>query len=233
MNNPILRSCSLAVAIALSACVDDDGQAADATDDGGTTLAPGDGEATEADSGSDLDPTTSGGDTTGDEPGDSGSTGDPIDIDALYACEDPDLIVVRPLSGPGIDPETGLLEPLEPSYVASATIIMLEPDDDSQREFQMLNAAVVEALEQSDGMVGYGLAFEPNCGFGRTVSLWRNEAAMYAFVGSNAHAQAIARAGAISITGKTTSWEVTAKEAAFSWETAREELGKVDPFDGY
>lgn len=166
------------------------------------------------------------------EPGSSGgadeTTGGGIDVDALYDCVDPDFTVIQPLSGPGIDPATGeLLAPLQDGYVLHTTQILVKPE--KLEEFLALNVPIFEQLMQTEGLLGFALAQEPNCGFSRTMGVWESEAAMFAFVASGAHAQAMAKTTEVSITGRTTAWSVTADELPLTWELAFAAIADVEP----
>jgi len=163
------------------------------------------------------------GESTGDE-----TTGGAIDVDALYDCEDLDFQVIQPLTGPGIDPMTGtLLEPMQDTYVLHTTQILVEPEE--LDAFFQLSGAVIEQLLQAEGLVGFALAQEPNCGFSRTMGIWESEQAMFAFVGSGAHAQAMAQTTEVSITGRTTAWTATASEMPLTWEMALAAIADVEP----
>ena len=192
-------------------------------DDAGTTAAEDTGEAPAESSGAAPAESSGGDETTGDE-----TTGEPIDLDALYDCEDPDFQVIQPLMGPGIDPMTGtIIEPMQDAYVLHTTQILVKPDE--LDEFLQLSGGVIEQLLQTEGLVGFALAQEPNCGFSRTMGVWESEQAMLAFVGSGAHAQAMVRTTDVSITGRTTAWTATAAEMPLTWEMALAAIADVEP----
>jgi quinol monooxygenase YgiN len=160
------------------------------------------------------------------------TTGGGIDIDALYACEDPNFVVFQPLSGPGIDPETGaFLLPMQDTYVLHTTQILPKPEQ--LETFLELSQAVLEQLSETEGLVGIGLAQEPNCGFFRTMGVWEDEQSMIAFVGSGAHAQAMIQTSAVSVTGRTTVWTAAAAEMPLTWEMAIAEIADVEPLAVY
>lgn len=192
-------------------------------DDAGTTAAEDTDEAPAESSGE-----APAGSSGGDETSGSESTGGAIDVDALYDCEDPDFQVIQPLTGPGIDPMTGtLLEPMQDTYVLHTTQILVKPEE--LDAFLQLSGGVIEQLLQTEGLVGFALAQEPNCGFSRTMGVWESEQAMLAFVGSGAHAQAMVRTTEVSITGRTTAWTATAAEMPLTWEQALAAIADVEP----
>ncbi len=169
--------------------------------------------------------------STGDAPASTDgadSSGGGLDLDALYECEETELQVIQPLMGPGFDPETGeLLEPLQDTYVLHTTQILVKPDQ--VEAFLALNFPIFEQLGQTEGLVGFALAQEPNCGFSRTMGVWRDEQSMVAFVASGAHVQAMAKSTEVSLTGRTTSWTVTAAEMPLTWELAIAAIAQVEP----
>jgi quinol monooxygenase YgiN len=215
-----------------AACVDDDPDGPGdpmAADDADTAASEDTGEAPAESSGeAPAGSSSSGaGESTGDE-----TTGGAIDVDALYDCEDLDFQVIQPLTGPGIDPMTGtLLEPMQATYVLHTTQILVKPE--RLDEFFQLSGAVIQQLLQSEGLVGFALAQEPNCGFSRTMGVWESEQAMFAFVGSEAHAQAMTHTTEVSITGRTTAWTATADEMPLTWEMALAAIADVEPSPVY
>jgi quinol monooxygenase YgiN len=169
---------------------------------------------------------------SGEPPADDSSGGDEttggIDVDALYDCVESDFQVIQPLMGPGIDPETGaLLPPMQETYLLHTTQILVKPE--KLEEFLGLNFPIFEQLQQTEGLLGFALASEPNCGFSRTMGVWESEAAMLAFVTSGAHLQAMSQTTEVSITGRTTSWTVSADEMPLTWEMAMAEIADVEP----
>jgi hypothetical protein len=213
-----LRSSTLLTSLfVLAACAadDDDPDAADDT-----------GEATDADTDDGAADETGGGDG-------SGGSGGP-DVAELYACEDPDFTVVQPMFGPGFDPETGeMVEPLADEYVVSTTQILLKPDPAAQETFFELNNAVVAQLMQTPGFLGVSFASEPNCGFARTLGVWESEEAMYGFVTTGAHLEAMGQTFEVAVTGRTTSFTLPAAQMPPSWDVALEQIADVAPIGGY
>jgi len=157
----------------------------------------------------------------------SGSTSGGPDIDALFECSEP-ITDARPLSGPGYDPATGLLEPLQDSYVVSTTQILPRPE--ATEGFFALVADVTADLDQRDGMVAYALGFEPTCGFARTIAVWRDEASMLAFAAGDVHRSAVARTYEVGVTGRVTHFTVSADEMPVTWDVAAAHVAEIAPF---
>lgn len=144
-----------------------------------------------------------------------------------YDCVESDFMVVAPLAGPGYDPEAGLVEP-QAQYVVSTTVALPRPEA-SELFGQLVGAAATEAA-QSDGFVAASFAVEPHCGFNRTLTVWRDEASMMAFVLGPAHAQAIAQAPQAVSTGQVTHFTIDAAQMPIEWDAALAELADVTPF---
>jgi len=211
-------------------CADEDPSDPMAADEGSTAAAEDTGEAPE--STGEAPAESSGEAPEGSSSGGGETTGGGIDVDALYDCEDPDFQVIQPLSGPGIDPMTGtLIEPMQASYALHTTQILVKPE--ALDQFFQLSGAVIQALATTEGLVGYSLAMEPNCGFSRTMGVWESEQAMLAFVASDAHATAMAHTTEVSVTGRTTAWTVTAAEMPLTWEMALAAIADVEPSPVY
>jgi heme-degrading monooxygenase HmoA len=159
------------------------------------------------------------------------SSGGEMNFDELYECQDAEPVAFGPLAGPGWDPETGPLEPVQENYVASSTMIMVKPEQ--MGLFFELAAGVQTQLEATDGFVAATFANDPNCGWVRTLSLWRDEASMYGFVATGAHAMAMSRTWEVAITGKTVAWPIGASELPPTWAMARAQLDAVEPLESY
>ena len=203
----MIRSTLLLLLLTATACAGDGGQ----NDAGGsdTTSAPG---------------------STGSTGAAGSSSGTGLDVDALYDCVEPNLQEVRPLVGPGYDPGNGLLDPVQDTYIVSATMIMVRPG--KENDFFAVATDVTQSLDAAEGMVAYGLAAEPTCGFQRTLSVYRSTEAMMSFVTSGAHATAIGRANELGITGKVTFWEMPAGDFPPTWTDAATQLAPITPFVG-
>ena len=168
----------------------------------------------------------------GESEGSGSTTGGEMNFDELYACEDPEPLVVQPLAGPGWDPETNApVDPEIQNYVVSSTMIMVKPDQ--MGLFFELVGGVSEQIMATDGFVAMSLATDAECGWARTLTVWRDETAMYSFVVNGAHAQAMQRTSEVAITGKVTSWPATASELPPTWATARAKLAEIEPLADY
>jgi heme-degrading monooxygenase HmoA len=158
--------------------------------------------------------------STGEPEPTGGTTGAP-------ACVEDDL-APSPFAGPGWDAETGALkEPLQDEYTATTTLLVLRPE--TVQEFFAAVGAMVPALEGNPGLVGYSLAQSMKCGTARTLTVWRDEAAMMQFVMSDEHVAGMSKAGEYSSTGTVTTWKLPRAELPVTWETAMARVAAAEP----
>ena len=164
--------------------------------------------------------------------GGSGEGGAPPDpYAALYACEETEFVAFKTLSGPGYDEETGFVGQPRESYVLHATQIYVRPEQ--EQTFLQVSGAVIGQLGTTPGLVAFSVGSDDGCGVARTIGVWESEEALYAFVGSGAHAEAMAQTAALSFTGRTTHWDATAEEVlSYDGDVARAKLADVEPL-GY
>jgi heme-degrading monooxygenase HmoA len=163
---------------------------------------------------------------TSSAPTDSARSSDAPSQPALASCVrgtlEPDFRAL-PLAGPAVT--AGALRPGQ--YVISSTYLQLAQDAAAQRLFQELLAPVRADLETRSGLAALSLGQSESCAVARTLAVWDDDAAMIAFVGSPAHAAAVARATGISRGGSVvTHW--TGDEASANWATAVQHVGAED-----
>jgi hypothetical protein len=172
-----------------------------------------------------------GGSQTGSsQAGGGGQAGSGVDVDALYACEETNLQVPRPLSGPSFDAEQGgfLSEPTQTTYVVHTTQIYVPAE--KQSAFNQLFGPIVGQLGATEGLVAWTVAYDETCGVNRTLGVWESEAAMYEFVATGAHATAMSQTTEVSLSGRVTHWEATVDEVEqLEWSVARAKLEQVEP----
>lgn len=141
---------------------------------------------------------------------DDGCTGDVLTADTSLA----------PLSGPGL--VDGALPPGQ--YAISTTHLRLKEGPATMARFSELLQPVLGQLGSSDGLVAQSLAVSSSCGTARTLTVWRDVDAMYAFVLSPAHAAAVAAVSEVSRGNSIAMhWIGSAEEA--NWQKAAEQLG--------
>jgi quinol monooxygenase YgiN len=127
-----------------------------------------------------------------------------------------------PLAGPGVD-AAGRLAPGR--YVLSTTQIRLRPTAAAGQRFGALMEVLTPALAAQAGLVAYSLGTSTRCNTGRTLSVWRDEAAMFAFVAGAPHQAAVNAVTEVSRGGSTvTHWNDDASGA--TWTTAARTLAE-------
>lgn len=164
--------------------------------------------------------------TSESDPGTQDPPKDEITGADVFTCADDDLASFNAFGGPGYNAsQGGLLQPPQDRYIASTTLISPKPDEASQARFFELMAPIFQLLATHDGLIGFQVASSDACGYDRTMSVWRDEEAMMAFVMSDAHVAAMGEAATISTAAVVTHWEIGPDQVPFSWDLAREKAG--------
>lgn len=154
-----------------------------------------------------------------DPPGPAGCTGGVLEAD---------LKDVSPLHGTGVDPSTHLLMPLPSTAVMSTTYLALRPEMTAQQRFGDVLAPILPMLGSQPGLLGVKFARSASCGSARTLSVWKDDMTMFAFVATSAHTNAAQSVGDISRGGSAvTSWPTTKTEDA-TWEVGVAHLAQGD-----
>jgi len=148
--------------------------------------------------------------------------------EALFACDMGGFMVSKPLVGPGFDPARGgVIGELQPTYVVHTTQLFLKPD--RLAEFQAIADPVSLQLDRTEGLLAYSYAGDQGCGEASTLAIWASEAAMYKFIATGAHAEAMGQANDVGQAGRVTHWTVTGAEAnAIDWDIARATIREVE-----
>jgi heme-degrading monooxygenase HmoA len=145
----------------------------------------------------------------------------------LYDCEEVDFGEVHTLSGPGYDADTGLTGDPQDKYFVTST--MLYWKEGLQQDFYAMGGRVMAEMDASEGLIAWALGTDETCRAARSISVWRSEEAMYKFVVSGAHGEAVTHISELSSTGKAARWEVGPDDiGALHWDTAREKLLEVE-----
>jgi hypothetical protein len=156
---------------------------------------------------------------------DPSSVPDPATLDD---CEEIDLDVF-PWTGALFDPATGeQAGPLPETYLVATTAGWTgetEQDVEILAEYSQL---VMEDLFTREGLLGATLGTSETCSVGRTLSMWRDEESLVAFVTGEAHTEAINVALPHTRAWETTHWTETS-EALPDWDLARAKLEAARP----
>jgi hypothetical protein len=146
------------------------------------------------------------------------------DRNDLQSCVEDDF-QAAPLAGRGYDPEQGLVGPVQDSYVASTTLILLNPDE--VERFGELVGPISADLQTREGLIALSLGQSQKCGTARTLAVWASEQAMSDFVLGDAHVAAMSEFSVVGLNGAVTHWEVAADEVPMSWDLARSKIAEV------
>ncbi|MCA2976774.1 MAG: hypothetical protein INH41_28425 [Myxococcaceae bacterium] len=112
-------------------------------------------------------------------------------------------------------------------YVVSTTYLRLPLRRSALARFSELTAPMEDELRANAGLVRVTTRLATSCNTARTLTVWRTEADMYRFVGSPAHARAMAATPEVSRGGSvTTHW--SASEAEATWQVATRKLAEDD-----
>ena len=107
----------------------------------------------------------------------------------------------------------------------SSTYLQLKPAQ--QGRFQELLEPIETDLASRDGVVALSFGGSPACGTARTLAVWRDEAAMFAFVTGEAHSAAVSAIDELSRGGSVvTHW--AGDESSATWEAAAAQLAADD-----
>lgn len=158
---------------------------------------------------------------SGDGASDSGEVIDPN-------CVDDDFTPVGEFAGPGYDPDTGLKEPVQDTYLAHITVAHIRSDPALEERFVSKNIDLFPVLMQQEGLIGYQVGLSDKCKRGLTIGVWRSEQDMYAFVGTPEHVEAMSIAPEVLTGAGFHHFEIRREDLPFSFEAARELLGDID-----
>jgi heme-degrading monooxygenase HmoA len=116
-------------------------------------------------------------------------------IEELADCTPTDLQVLVPWTGPAFNPETGaVLEPLPAGHVEAVVNGWIKHDEAATMLRIEQATIVVMDMFASDGLLGFQSVQSLECDIAISHSLWRDEAAMFAFVTGTTHATAMSQA---------------------------------------
>lgn len=148
-------------------------------------------------------------------------------IHELAAGDESDLQTVMPWTGPYIDPETGRLrEPLPESYLVATSVGW--PKDGTEEIGGQLNSAILEHLWSCEGLLAATVAVsERNGNAARNLVLWRDHAALDAFLTSPVHLDAAKRTRGLMYDWEGVNWTSTDRYELPTFDEARRRLEEV------
>ena len=156
---------------------------------------------------------------------DDDPTQEPEDTATLAACDEADF-GSAPFQGPYFDEAGQLTMALPETYVVATTAGWPIPTEEHTGKFDEHMGPIVEELPTHEGLLGVTMGGSDVCGSARTLSLWRDEAALMGFVFGDAHTAAMGITYTSMRGWETTHWNETSAEAP-SWMDAKAKLDQV------
>jgi heme-degrading monooxygenase HmoA len=139
-------------------------------------------------------------------------------LEELATCEPTDLEMLLPWMGPAFDPMTGqLVEPLPEGHVEAVVNGWRRYDEASTMLRMDQGAAVAGDVFARDGLLGFSSVESVECDISISHTLWRDEAAMFAFVLGDAHTYAMSRAHEMHFEAVGAHWDGEARDTPPTW----------------
>jgi hypothetical protein len=133
---------------------------------------------------------------------------------------------MSPMGGSSVDEETGTYKLREGEQViVSSTYGIPVPGSDGKplpASYQDLMGRIIGQLQQQPGLLALQLGTSDSCGSGRTLAVWESEEAMYAFVTSPPHMEAMTNVHKLVQPGyAVTHWSASSPEQLTVAEAAK------------
>lgn len=143
-------------------------------------------------------------------------------------CEESDFGATGWL-GPAVEDGALRLDP-DATYRVSTTVLYLKPGQTAFETFNQKVGAILGEMANMDGLMAWHLGSSATCGAQRTITVWRDADAMYRFVGSPAHVDAMGATRDLSDDARVLSWESTGADVALDWDSYRQRLHAAEPY---
>jgi len=144
----------------------------------------------------------------------------------LTDCEETDLPAVPGFFGSAV--ETGkLTKKPGKAYMVVATHFLMSTKPNAEEIFQNLMNKVQPAIQKADGLLGASLTFSHKCKYGRTLTVWKDEASMMKFVTTGAHGEAVKKTGDIASHFRTVHWQEQPADWPPTWKKSKEKLAEI------
>lgn len=141
----------------------------------------------------------------------------------LQACS---CTIARPFEGPGFDSDRGVtLKGVGDTVIVGLTTASVK-DGDDHNLFHERADAVFESLDKQEGFIAYSARQTLDGSRVWTMTAWRDEDALWAFVASPVHTNAINDAYDTMNSSTFATIEVPTKDLPLSWDKALELLAK-------
>ncbi len=116
--------------------------------------------------------------------------------------------------------------PADAPVVVALTEATLSPDIDAQGVFWSRSSAVLRSLRDHPGLVGYAVRFEIWEGRVRTMTVWRDDASLAAFVAGRIHARAAVEGLPALADARFARVRVARAQASLPWPDVAERLNR-------
>ena len=146
----------------------------------------------------------------------------PLLCSLAFACTP-----ASPFSGPGYDPDRGLLTDAPGPFFAVVTHAAVKPGEADAFDDHV--EAIEDQLDAATGFVGSSLRGQVFGPERWTLTVWTSEAAIGAFYGGGAHARAMQDTAALLDGVYSAGWELHPEALPPSWDEALEALEAVEP----
>lgn len=126
--------------------------------------------------------------------------------------------ISTPFKGPGYSRKDGVTLENADNVMVGMSYVLLKDDSDARAAFWEEMSNVRAVMFSMDGLVGYSVRRELFGDQGWTVSVWRDEPSMEAFVRSPEHVRAVRRGFAALADARFARVVVPAEDIPLSWE---------------
>jgi hypothetical protein len=116
--------------------------------------------------------------------------------------------------------------PPDAPVVVALTEAQLSPDFDAHGVFWSRSSAVLRSLRDHPGLVGYAVRFEIWEGRVRTMTVWRDDASLAAFVAGRVHARAAVEGLPALADARFARVRTTRAEAPLAWPDVETRLAR-------
>jgi len=145
----------------------------------------------------------------------------------LTDCAEDDLPAVPAFFGEAVEKGKLSKKPGKPYYVAATHFLMKNNSQEAVETFQTLMNKLDPAIRSADGLLGATLTFSMKCGYGRTMTIWKDEASMMKFATSEAHATAVTKTSTIASHFRTTHWKEEDASWPPTWKQSKDKLTEI------
>jgi heme-degrading monooxygenase HmoA len=132
--------------------------------------------------------------------------------------------VATPFRGPGYDSEAA--QSIDQEVIVALTHVVLGADSAINQRFWDFVFSIEKQLPNTKGALGHSIRKKLFSDEGWTMSIWRDEESLSAFVNSGLHKRAVDEAGSAIKTVRYARVKLPKSQTPISWEAAEELLDK-------